>query len=97
MKQLHHALEIDRTSSTRFWATQFRVLLTAAAYVLVQELRRHAARTVYARTQVSTLRERLLKIGVRVVASVRRFVLHLPQAYPDADAWHAIARRLGAT
>jgi hypothetical protein len=97
IKELHHGLEIDRTSCTRFWANQFRVLLTAAAYVLLQELRRHAARTVYARTQVSTLRERLLKIGVRVVASVRRFVLHLPQAYPDADAWHAIARRLGAT
>lgn len=97
IKELHHGLEIDRTSCTRFWANQFRVLLTAAAYVLLQELRRHAARTVYARAQVSTLRERLLKIGVHVVASVRRFVLHLPQAYPDADAWHAIARRLGAT
>jgi hypothetical protein len=97
IKELHHGLEIDRTSCSRFWANQFRVLLTAAAYVLLQELRRHAARTVYARAQVSTLRERLLKIGVRVVASVRRFVLHLPRAYPDADAWHAIARRLGAT
>jgi hypothetical protein len=29
-----HELEIDRTSCTSFWANQFRVLLTAAAYVL---------------------------------------------------------------
>ena len=96
IKELHHGLEIDRTSCMRFWANQLRVLLTAAAYVLLQELRRHAARTAYARAQVSTLRERLLKIGVRVVASARRFVLHLPAAFADGAAWHRIARRLGA-
>ena len=95
IKELHQGLEIDRTSCTRFWANQLRVLLTAAAYVLLQELRLHAARTTYARAQVSTLRERLLKIGVRVVASARRFVLHLPAAFPDGHAWHLIARRLG--
>jgi hypothetical protein len=43
------------------------------------------------------LRERLLKIGVHVVARARRFVLHLPRAFPDVHAWHAMARRLGAT
>jgi hypothetical protein len=97
IKELHHGLEIDRTSCTKFWANQLRVLLTAAAYVLLQELRRHAARTVYARAQITTLRERLLKIGVHVVASARRFVLHFPQACADRDAWAAIARRVGAT
>lgn len=97
IKELHHGLEIDRTSCSRFWANQLRVLLTAAAYVLLQELRLHAGRTPYARAQVTTLRERLLKIGARVVASARRFVLHLPRAFPDVHAWRAIARRLGAT
>jgi len=97
IKELHHGLEIDRTSCGRFWANQLRVLLTAAAYVLMQELRLHAARTGYARAQVTTLRERLLKIGARVVASARRYVLHLPRAFPDIRAWQTIARRLGAT
>ena len=96
IKELHHGLEIDRTSCSRFWANQLRVLLTAAAYVLMQELRLHAARTAYARAQVTTLRDRLLKIGARVVASARRFVLHLPRAFPDIRAWQTIARRLGA-
>lgn len=96
IKELHYGLALDRTSCTRFWANQFRVLLTAAAYVVLQELRLHAARTVYARAQITTLRERLLKIGVRIVGSVRRLVLHLPQAYPDIVPWRAIARRLGA-
>jgi hypothetical protein len=96
IKELHHGLEIDRTSGSRFGANQLRVLLTAAAYVLMQELRRQAARTRYARAQVSTLRDRLLKIGARVVASARRYVLHLPRAFPDVCAWQTIARRLGA-
>lgn len=96
IKELHQGLEIDRTSCPRFWANQLRVLLTAAAYVLMQELRLHAARTAYARAQVTTLRDRLLKIGARVVASARRFVLHLPRACPDIRAWQTIARRLGA-
>jgi hypothetical protein len=52
IKELH-ALEIDRTSCSRFWANQFRVLLTAAAYVLMQELRLQAALTDCARAQVS--------------------------------------------
>ena len=68
IKELHDGLQIGRTSCSRFWANQLRVLLTAAAYVLLQELRLRAARTAYARAQVTTLRERLLKIGVHVVA-----------------------------
>ena len=97
IKELHHGLEIDRTSCTTFWANQLRVLLTATAYVLLQELRRHAAPTAYARAQVSTLRERLLKIGVWVQVRVRRFILHLPEAYADREAWTLIAQRVGAT
>lgn len=96
IKELHHGLEIDRTSCTRFWANQFRVLLTAAAYALMQELRTRAAGTGCARAQVSTLRERLLKLGVWITCSVRRFVLHLPQSAPWYADWRRIALRLGA-
>jgi hypothetical protein len=96
IKELHDGLQIDRTSCCRFWANQFRVLLTAAAYVLMQELRLRAARTACARAQVTGLRERLLKLGVHVVVSVRRIVLHLPTSTPDLDAWRHIALALGA-
>ena len=96
IKELHDGLQIGRTSCCRFWANQLRVLLTAAAYVLMQELRLRAARTACARTQVSGLRERLLKLGVHVVVSVRRIVLHLPTATPDLDVWRHIAVALGA-
>jgi hypothetical protein len=96
IKELNLGLEIGRTSCSRFLANQLRVFLTAAAYVLMQELRLKAARTKLARAQVSTLRERLLKIGARVHSSVRRIVLQLPMGCPDSHAWGAVARALGA-
>jgi hypothetical protein len=96
IKELH-ALEIDRTSCSSFWANQFRVLLTAAAYVLMQELRLSAANTNCARAQVWTLRERLLKLGARVVVSVRRMVLHLPESFPFLPAFRHVALALGAS
>ena len=96
IKELHHGLEIDRTSCCRFWANQLRVLLTAAAYVLMQELRLRAARTVCARAQVTTLRERLLKLGTTVVVSARRLVIRFPRGAPYQAAWRHIAIQLGA-
>ncbi len=96
IKELKLGLEIDRTSCTSFKANQLRVLMTAAAYVLMQELRLHARRTGCARAQVNTLRLRLLKLGVWVESSLRRIVLHLPTSTPYADDWRRIACSVGA-
>lgn len=97
LKELHHGLEMDRTSCSRFLANQFRVLLTLAAYILFQELRRRAAGTVCATAQVPTLRERLIKLAVWVERSVRRVVLHLPRTAPWLATWRHLARAIGAT
>jgi hypothetical protein len=96
LKELHDGVEIGRTSCTSFWANQFRVLLTAAAYVLMQELRLRLARTACARAQVWTLRDRLLKLGAQLLVSVRRIVLHLPHAFPYWDSFQRLAFSLGA-
>ena len=96
LKELKHGLEIDRTSCTSFLANQFRALTTAAAYVLMQELRLKARWTGCARAQVSTLRLRLLKLGAWIESSVRRVVIHLPLGTPHADDWRRIARSVGA-
>src|SRR6266849_5842119 len=56
LKELHHGLEMDRTSCSGFLANQFRVLLTLAAYILFQELRRRAAGTALADTPVASTR-----------------------------------------
>ncbi len=96
IKELHHGLEIDRTSCSRFLANQLRGLLSAAAYVLYQELRLRAARTALRCAQVSTLREHLLKLGAWAESSVRRIVLHLPVTSLHRNDWQIIARSLGA-
>jgi hypothetical protein len=97
LKELHHGLEMDRTSCSRFLANQFRVLLALAAYILFQELQRRARRTACADAQVSTLRERLIKLAVWVERSVRRIVLHLPATCPWLPTWRHLARAVGAT
>lgn len=96
IKELHHGLEIDRTSCTGFLANQLRVLITAAAYVLMQEVRLAAKGTSCERAQVSTLRDRLIKLGAWLETSVRRIVLHLPKSAPHRCEWQRIARALGA-
>ena len=96
IKELHYGMEIGRTSCTSFWANQLRVLMTAAAYVLMQELRLGLAGTTSARAQVSILRERFLKIGAQVVASVRRIVLHLPQSFPYLRSFRRLALNLSS-
>jgi hypothetical protein len=97
LKELHHGLEMDPTSCSAFLANQFRVLLTLTAYILFQELRRRAAKTVCVDAQVPTLRERLIKLAVWVERSVRRIVLHLPTTFPWLRTWRQVAQAVGAT
>ena len=96
LKELKLALAFGRTSCTRFWANQLRVTLTAAAFVLLQELQLRADRTALRGAQVPRLRQALITIGVQVVRSVRRIVLHVPRSPPDAIPWAQLARALGA-
>ena len=91
IKELKNGLAMDRTSCSRFLANQFRVLLAAAAYVLMQELQAMARFTDCADAQVETLRNKLLKVAARVVVSVRRIVVHLPKQFPGLAAWQQIA------
>jgi hypothetical protein len=97
LKELQRGLAMDRTSCSRFGANQLRLLLSVAAYVLFQVLQLAARATGLGAAQVWILRERLLKVAVWVERSVRRIVLHLPQAFAWREAWQHVARALGAT
>lgn len=95
IKEQQLDLFADRTSCHRFGANQFRLLLSSAAYVLVQALRRTAlVGTELARAQVGTIRLRLLKVAARVVVSVRRVVFHLASSYPYRAIFEAVFERL---
>jgi len=97
IKELKEGLALDRLSCSRFLGNQFRLLLTAAAYILVQALRLHAAGTACATAQATSLRDRVLKVAVWIERSVRRIVLHFPASFPWQPTWRQIACAVGAT
>jgi hypothetical protein len=73
------------------------VLLSAAAYVLVETLRRVGlAGTELASAQVGTTRLKLLKIGGRIVRSVRRVLLHWASLFPFQALFRIVLARLTA-
>jgi len=97
IKEQQLALFADRTSCHAFLANQFRVLLSAAAYVLVETLRGTALPgTELEAAQAGTIRLKLFKVAARVITSVRRVVLHLSSAYPLADLFARVLARLRA-
>jgi len=95
IKEQQLGLFADRTSCHDFQANQLRVLLSAAAYVLIEHLRRtELAGTELEKAQVTTLRLKLLKIGGRVLVSARRIVLHLASSFPLQDLFRRLAASL---
>lgn len=82
IKELKLHLKADRLSCTRFKANQFRLLMHTFAFVLLWRLRQSLAGTELAAATVDTIKLKLLKIGARVVQSVRRVHFSLPSAYP---------------
>jgi len=95
IKEQQLGLFADRTSCHDFVANQFRVLLSAAAYILMDALRRQAlVDTELANAQVDTIRLKLLKIGARIICSIRRIVLHLAGGYPYKDIFERVLTRI---
>ena len=85
----------DRTSATRWWPNQFRLLLSALAYVLVETIRRVGLKeTALARAQAANIRLKLLKIGAVIVRNTRRVRFLLSSAYPHQALFRLAAQRL---
>ena len=96
IKELKNDLAMDRTSCSRFSANQFRLIMTLAAYVLIQSVAEHTSDLDLLKAQMATLRNRLLKIAVRVRSSVRRITLEFTTHHPWHDAWIDTALAVGA-
>jgi hypothetical protein len=94
IKDFKNALAGDRLSDHRFWANAFRLLLHAAAFWLLDTLRRWLAATEAAAYQLDTLRLRLLKIGGRVRERPDRVRLSLASSHPGESLWLTLAQRL---
>jgi hypothetical protein len=94
IKDLKDACFADRLSCHRFWANQFRLLLHAAAYWLLDTLRRLLLQARVARMQLDTLRLRLIKIGGWLREQALTLSLHLASSHPGEPLWHLLAARL---
>jgi hypothetical protein len=95
IKEQQLALFADRTSCHAFSSNQFRLLLSSAAYILIDAIRRVGLQnTPLERAQVDTIRLKLFKIGARVMCSVRRIVFHLASGYPLQQLLRQVVSRL---
>ena len=88
-------MRADRLSCHRFIANQFRLLLHAAAYWLMDALRRKLIEGGSRRMQLDTLRLSLIKIGGRVRELFTKIRLHLATGHPGQDLWHALSGAFG--
>jgi hypothetical protein len=95
IKDLKRACFADRLSDHRFWANQFRLLLHAAAYWLLDTLRRWLVARAVPRVQLDTLRLHLLKIGGRVWQLTDRVRLRLASSHPGQPLWAHLAASRG--
>lgn len=97
IKEQQLGLFADRTSCHGWWANQWRLLLSSAAYVLLETIRRIGLRgTELARAQAATIRLKLLKIGTVIVRNTRRIRLLFSSAYPYADLLRLVLARLNS-
>jgi Transposase DDE domain group 1 len=88
-------LKADRLSCHRFIANQFRLLLHACAYWLMDALRRKLVSSGARRTQLDTLRLRVIKIGGRVRELLTKVRLHLASGHPGRSLWHTLSGAFG--
>jgi len=98
IKEQQLGLFADRTSASAWWANQFRLMLSSIGYVLMENMRRTALKgTEFAKSQMTTIRLKLLKIGAVIVKNTRRIKFMFSSSYPWQEEFMLIANRLNAT
>jgi len=98
LKSVQYDLFSGRTSCHYFIANQFRLLMSAAAYILMERVRAIGlAGTELANCTLGNLRLKLLKIGAVIVKNTRRVKIMLSSACPYQELFRLAARRLNPT
>jgi hypothetical protein len=94
--KLHKAhLASDRMSCHSATANQVRLALHTAAFWLMLGVRAAIPQTdPLVKAEFATIRERLIKIGARVVEHLARIRIQLPTSCPEGRLFRAVALRL---
>lgn len=95
IKEMQLGLFSDRTSCNKWWANQFRMLLSSLAYILMEHIRSFAlVGTEFANAQMSTIRLRLFKIGAIVIKNTRSIRFLLSSHFPLQDLFASVVAKL---
>ena len=96
--KLHKAqLASDRMSCHSATANQVRLILHTAAFWLMHGVRAAIPQaSPLAKCEFATIRERLIKIGARVIEHLARIRVQLPTSCPDAALFRCVALGLHA-
>jgi hypothetical protein len=95
--ELKNGLRADRLSACGFCANSWRLLVHVVAYAIVVLFREaNAAIPEVATAQVSTLRQRLWKVGAVVCVGVRRITFHLSATWPGREWWGRVQAAVAA-
>jgi hypothetical protein len=91
--KLHKAqLASDRMSCHSATANQVRLVLHTAAFWLMHGVRAAIPRaSPLAKCEFATIRQRLIKIGARVIEHIARIRVQLPTSCPDAALFKCVA------
>lgn len=90
IKDYKRALRAERLSCSKFWANQFRLLLHAAAYWLLDTLGGRLVSKGFRRMQLDTVRLRLVKVGGRVRQLLGKVRVHLAFGHPGQRLWRVL-------
>src|ERR1700719_3463607 len=91
--KLHKAqLASDRMSCHSATANQVRLVLHTASFWLMHGVRAAIPQTSpLAKAEFTTIRQRLIKIGARVIEHIARIRIHLPTSCPERALFRAVA------
>jgi hypothetical protein len=97
IKEAQLGLFATRTSCQYFNANQFRILLSALAYTMVERLRALALQdTPLANAQIHTLRNQLLKLAAVITRNTRRIRLYFASHWPSASIFQTALHALNS-
>jgi len=97
IKEAQLGLFATRTSCQYFNANQFRILLSALAYTMVERLRALALKdTPLASAQINTLRNQLLKLAAVITRNTRRIRLYFASHWPSASTFQTALHALNS-
>jgi hypothetical protein len=95
IKEIQLGLFSDRTSAHDWYTNQFRLLLSGLSYVLMNAMREISLReTQLEKSQIQTIRLKLLKVGATIIRNTRRIRFILPMGYPYKDLFLQVAQKL---